>query len=569
MDIKYIVVGVYFLFMISVGLVFKRLNTDENDYFRAGCSGTWWMVGMSLFMSSISIQTFIANAGVAYKAGFTILLIYLVNSVIFLIFALGLAAWYRQARVTTTAEIVYERFGRSFQQFTVYMAMLYFPVVAGIGLYQLAIFAHVSFGFPIVGLIIAIATIVLIYTLFGGNWAVLAGDFLQGLIMVPMILLVAFLAIRHVGGIETFLDKIKASPQLSADMFFITKNTGGGLYSWQWMVANCMIQFFAMLSMGGGQRFFSCKDGNEARKAALLCLGVSTVCALIYFIPPMVARVMYNDQIMAAEIASPQDSSYVFISKLLLPNGFLPLMVVAMFAAQFSTLDTAMNVNSANFVKNVYPVIVKLFGKTPREDHAYLLGMGRLVTLIMGILIGIMGVYFAKNAGSSGVFETMFRINSMLALPMMCPLFFGFFIRRSPWFAGWTCVGAGMVAVLLCTILGWQTHNMAIAVCLSSMAGFVAAAPFSRFADPASWNHINHLFKKIHTPIIFDSEVAREKDLTIFKIIGVFATIMGAMVWLFLIPENTVEKKFCVVFVAAFIQTIGAILLIIGRKRQT
>lgn len=46
--LNYIVVALYFCFLASIRVVFKKLNRDEDDYFRAGSRSCWWMVGMSL-----------------------------------------------------------------------------------------------------------------------------------------------------------------------------------------------------------------------------------------------------------------------------------------------------------------------------------------------------------------------------------------------------------------------------------------------------------------------------------------------------------------------------------------
>lgn len=58
---------------------------------------------------------------------------------------------------------------------------------------------------------------------------------------------------------------------------------------------------------------------------------------------------------MAMGGVSPQDVSYAFMSMKLLPEALVPLMAVAMFSAQMSTMDTALNANSAIFVKTATP----------------------------------------------------------------------------------------------------------------------------------------------------------------------------------------------------------------------
>lgn len=57
--IEFFVVGTYLLFLVGIGIAFKRLNSNVDDYFRSGCQGTWWLVGVSSFMAGAGSGTFV------------------------------------------------------------------------------------------------------------------------------------------------------------------------------------------------------------------------------------------------------------------------------------------------------------------------------------------------------------------------------------------------------------------------------------------------------------------------------------------------------------------------------
>ncbi|MEN8813146.1 MAG: hypothetical protein ABF277_07565, partial [Candidatus Arcticimaribacter sp.] len=65
----YLVVTAYFILMIVVGIVFKKMNKNTSDYFRGGGSMLWWLVGATTFMSFISAVTYTGAAGKAYETG--------------------------------------------------------------------------------------------------------------------------------------------------------------------------------------------------------------------------------------------------------------------------------------------------------------------------------------------------------------------------------------------------------------------------------------------------------------------------------------------------------------------
>ena len=50
----------------------------------------------------------------------------------------------------------------------------------------------------------------LLYSATGGRWAVMATDFLQGLILVPLTLIVAWLCLDEIGGINNLFQEITA-----------------------------------------------------------------------------------------------------------------------------------------------------------------------------------------------------------------------------------------------------------------------------------------------------------------------------------------------------------------------
>ena len=117
MIVEYWTIGIYMLFLVGMGLVQKRLNTDSSDYFRGGCRGTWWLVGTSAFMSGISAYTFTAAAGVAFDAGFSSLIVYMGNTIGFIVCAIFIAHKFRQLRVVTTADVIEIRFGNTTRKF--------------------------------------------------------------------------------------------------------------------------------------------------------------------------------------------------------------------------------------------------------------------------------------------------------------------------------------------------------------------------------------------------------------------------------------------------------------------
>jgi len=147
----------------------------------------------------------------AFEAGWAVLIIYLANCSALLLRVLVLGPWFRQMRATTFPEVIRARFGPVTQQFYAALAMLLFLVTGAVWLFGPAIFTATAFGLPIHLTIPVLGVVVLFYSTTGGKWAVMAADFVQGLIMMSMTLPIAVLCVAHFDGIGGFLAAINSS----------------------------------------------------------------------------------------------------------------------------------------------------------------------------------------------------------------------------------------------------------------------------------------------------------------------------------------------------------------------
>src|SRR5260370_30442359 len=102
----YIIIGFYLVFMLAIGLAFRRMSKDTSDYFRAGGAMPWWLTGASAWIFSFSAWTFTGAAGKVYETG--LLVLFGVYSAIFLLFPAVAFPFWRFSRmwVVTLMEAV-------------------------------------------------------------------------------------------------------------------------------------------------------------------------------------------------------------------------------------------------------------------------------------------------------------------------------------------------------------------------------------------------------------------------------------------------------------------------------
>lgn len=567
--IEIVTIVAYLLILVAVGLVFRSMNRDASDYFRSGCQGTWWLVGASAFMSGFSAWTFTGAAGVAFEAGWSVSVIFLANAFGFLTNAVLFAPWFRQLRAITVPEVVRDRFGVSTQQFYAWANVPLRLLYSALHLYGLAIFSAAVFGLDLQVVIFGVGLIVLIYSVFGGSWAVMATDFLQTLVLLPLSLLMAGLCLMEVGGLGGFFQLIQ-DQGLSREFALVKPDAlfPGGAYTWAWAAAMFLQAFFMSNSLGSASRYFAAKDGAAARKAAWLGAILMLLGGWIWFIPPMVARLLYEADVLAAPIAKPAEAAYAVASVKLLPNGMTGLMVVAMFSATMSSLDTGLNQTAAIFTQDICPTVARWFGKTGnRLKTSMRLGQG--FSLVLGLAIIALAMYFSSTEGT-GIFEYMLDIGAMLGIPLSVPLLMALFIRRAPWWSALFSTCAGIVPSILCMIAqaDWSFQRTVFVNVVAGVLAFVATMPFWRLQGPGYRRDVARFFRKMHTPVDFRKEVGVESDLRQLKVIGIFGIIIGLLIGLLVLMPNSAGDRWEIASVAAAITLTSSLLLACGRSRR-
>ena len=561
---NHIVVGMYMLVLLIIGEAFRRFNRNSNDFFRAGCKGSWWLIGVTLFMSDISAGTFVANAGLAYQGGWSVVLIYLTTVMCYMINFIFLAAWFRQLRVTTFPEAIRERFGPELELLYSYFNMAALMPLAALQLWSVAIFTEAIFGLSVTVTIVLIGTVMTVYALVGGSWAIMAADFVQGLILFSLTLLIAFLCLWHVGGIPGLFALIEAHGL--TESFAPLKAPHAypdGKFGLLWMASVMLIQIFATNGLYyNATRFFSSKDGRTARKASLLGAGLILIGSGIWFIPPIVGRLLFSAQIERMPMPNPAESAFAVTSLQLLPNGLAGLMLVAIFSASMSSLQGALNVNTAIFVRNALPPLCRFFGRPPIGDSVLI---GRIFTLIFGLIMTLLGLYYASKS-TEGVWEALFKIHTLFTLPMLVPMFFCLFLRKIPRWGPMAAIAAGLVATLSLNLFStWRPFEVGImGVGVTTLA--LLGSTLFWLHEPACFKQqVEGFFRRMHTPVDFAEEVGEANDHVQYRIIGCFATTLGTLCLLLLLAPNSNPARLGILFIAGFIGGIGLVMLRLSR----
>ncbi|MBA1246501.1 sodium:solute symporter family protein [Pseudomonas luteola] len=461
MNIDMLVVAGYFLLMIIISLAFKKMaNKSASDYFRGGGRMLWWMVGATAFMTQFSAWTFTGAAGKAFNDGLAVTFVFLGN-----IFAYAISYWwfshrFRQMRVDTPTEGIKMRFGKTNEQFFTWAIIPLSVLNGGVWLNGLAIFVGAVFGYDMATTIWITGISVLLISLLSGAWGVVASDFVQTLVVAVISVASAIVALVAVGGPSEMIARFPTNFVMGPDMNYGLLLIGSFLFF-------LVKQLQSINNMQDSYRFLNAKDSDNARKASLLALALMVGGTLIWFIPPWATAVLYPDAPLAhAELGNKaSDAVYLVFAERLMPVGTIGLLVAGLFAATMSSMDSALCRNAGIFVRSFWAPVV--YRNKPLSEKK-LLHVSQIATIVNGILVILIAQLFAQLKGLS-LFELMMRVATLLQSPILVPLFFGMFIRKTPKWAAWGTVAFGM-------FVSWLVMNVFTAQWCAGLFGVTLTA---------------------------------------------------------------------------------------------
>ncbi len=573
MTVEYLSIIVYLVFLVGLGAWASKLNSTVSDFVVGGGKATWWMAGTSIFVGGISAFTFTGNASAAFLSGPTFLVIYAAGSFGYLI-CVFLAPWFRQTRAETWADVMRDRFGVSVEQFSVSLSVILSPLSGAIQLYALAVFANVLIpDIPVQWLILILGSVAVIYSTTGGRWAVMATDFVQGIIMFAVTLLVFYLSLKAIGGWDAFFAYFK-DPKFANDFKFI-KETGEfpkDKYTMKWIILIFIMQIQGYINLGTAGRFLAVKDGPSARKAALLAAILTAVGTTVWFLPPMVARFLLEEQVLGLDIKEPATASYAVIAMKLLPNGLTGLLLAAMFASTMSSLDSSLNGTAGVIIRNVIPFFRRIL-KLPQLNDEMGLRWCKLSTVFLGASIMITAIALSVQQKFE-LFETFLFISAIIGLPLGLPIVIGLWVKRIHWVAYYIIILFASVPSLYFFLdersgnREWYIQDRLPWIYLAGGIGLLISLPLWRYVKDRDKKNIADFFKRMHTPINFEKEIGNSNDHIQLKMVGVSSLIMGAMVTTLLLVPNDFEQRLQILFIALFMGIIGALLTLKARRMK-
>ena len=410
-------VFLYLLVTIAIGLWAARRVKNTADYAIAGRHLPLIMIVTTTFATWFGSET-VLGIGAKFVQGNLGSVVEDPFGAAFCLIFVGLffaGKLYKQT-LLTISDYYRQRFGKTVEILCSIIIMLSYlgwvaAQVTALGLvFNILSAGSITFEW---GMLIGVASI-LIYTLFGGMWSVAITDFVQMIVLVVGLSIIAVMAADMAGG----ADKVIAYAQ-SKDMlrFFPPAEMKDILF---FIAAAITIMLGSIPQQDVFQRVMSAKDLKAATRGPV----IGGVCYLLFAFVPMFL-------VVAALMILPEATTVLLKGD---PQKILPTLVLekmpliaqiiffgALLSAIKSTASATLLAPSVTFVENIY----KHF-KPHMNDQQTLKAM-RVTVLLFSIFV----VGYAMLARGKPIYDMVSGAYQVTLVGAFIPLVFGLYWKRA------------------------------------------------------------------------------------------------------------------------------------------
>jgi SSS family solute:Na+ symporter len=423
-----IIIILYIAFILCLGTwagLRRKKSGQAKEYFLAGKSLRWPVIGLALFAANISTVHLVSLAEEGYANGLAYGNFEWMAPFALIILALFFAPFYIRHNVTTLPDFLEKRYSRASRDWLSVLSMVSAVFIhIGFSLYAGAVVLEGLFGLDKTTSIILIAGLTGLYTIVGGLMAVVWTESVQTIILLAGAVLLTVIAFLKVGGWSGLTGSVEAvrltvlrPPGDSSGLPWYSVLLGYPVIGiWYWCTDQTIVQ-----------RVLGAKDENHARVGPLFAGFIKILPVFIFVLPGLIGFALINKGLLpplpltkAGGVDTAMTYSHMITH--LLPVGLRGLIAAALMAALMSTVSAALNSMATLFTYDLYQ------RRAPRTSEKKLVLIGRGATFV-GMVLAVLW------SPLCGRFPTVFQgINaaiSYLAPPITVVFLVGVFWKKA------------------------------------------------------------------------------------------------------------------------------------------
>ncbi len=511
--IDLVIIVIYLVGIVVVGCVAgarqRRLGEGSKNYFLAGGTLTWPLIGLALFSTNISTTHLVGLAQEGYKNGLAHGSFEWMAAFTLIALALFFAPFYFRSKVATLPDFLEKRYGRGARNWLAALSILSAIFIhIGFTLYTGAVVLEGLFGIDKMVSIVGIALLTGLYTIVGGLLAVVVAGSIQTIVLLAGSICITIIGLYHIGGwggLEQSVDPVMLTVLRSADdpanLPWYSVFLGYPVIGlWYWCADQTIVQ-----------RVLGAKDENHARVGPLFAGFIKILPMFIFFLPGLICLGLINQgrltplsvrttgetlapgemlpdserqvyqaleaateppsrgvapaqlveasglddatvrealvSLQGRKLLEPLDENvYAHMIIHLLPTGLRGLMAAALLAALMSTVSGALNSIATLFSYDIFKQW------RPDTSERKLIRVGQIVTFI-GMVFAIL--WSPAISHFTSIFQGTNALISYVAPPITVVFLWGVFWRKASYQGAMTTFAVGSALGGIVFLLDW------------------------------------------------------------------------------------------------------------------
>src|SRR4051812_16702147 len=209
--IDYAVMAVYFVAVLGVGWMLRRVTRSSTDFFLSGRSLSAWVTGIAFISANLGAQEVIGMGASGAKYGIMTSHFYWVGAIPAMVFiGIFMMPFYYGSKARSVPEYLKLRYDEKTRAFNAVSFAVMTVFSSGISMHVLARLLEQILGFDYNVCIAASAVIVLAYILAGGLTSAIYNEVLQFFMIVLGFAPLVYLGLKSVGGWQGLVHNLTA-----------------------------------------------------------------------------------------------------------------------------------------------------------------------------------------------------------------------------------------------------------------------------------------------------------------------------------------------------------------------
>lgn len=439
----------YLLLTVLIGYWASRKVSTSGDFMLAGRSLPLFLSSSALFATWFGSETIFGASSEFLKGGLYAVIEDPFGAALCLVlFGLFFARKLYNMNLLTLGDFFKVRFGKRIELVAgVFIVPSYVGYIAA-QLVAMGLILSVVTGMAVWQGVIASAVVVTFYTYIGGMWAISITDFVQSVIIIVGLLVVAILLSGKAGGVGTVLNN--AQP---GTFRFFPQASGTEIITW--IAAWSVLGLGSIPSQDVFQRVMSSNSVNTAVRSCFIAAGLYLTVAMLPLFISLCVRHLYPE--------FTQGDTQLALPSMVLTHATMPVQILffgSLLSAIMSTTSSAILAPAAIFSENLVKPLAR-----HRFTDKHFLAITRFAVLGFAVIATVVACL------RTNIYELVGESSILSLVSLFAPMLLGLYWKRASAAGALLAMVSGMVTWLIAKQmeLPWPELVPALVVSMISM----------------------------------------------------------------------------------------------------